>query len=212
MSDIEQYKISAYVEPYWEDLPIHSLDFARHLKPDVALDKKTVKGDNGRPIRADYYCPSGVKMCEIYWDFTSNTDNIITEKLVYLRYVKNDDTFSDPILIKKKTYNLADLNDGELAFAERIEARDAIFRSLKAFASGVVMQAFQVNQAAAIDMAKPFFDEYDLAIRDFVELGHPEWKDSLTALDLTTTPYTFLAIPITSGVTLRDYIVTRLSY
>ncbi len=205
------YRVIDLVNREFEQLKLENIDFARHLKSDVALNKKVTKLPNGRPEKAEYYNGTDL-IAVIEFDFTADTENLLQRRREWLKYYKTDGTTSAAILIKDKIFDSTDLVDGEAVIEERVKARTSIVSSMKAFLSGVLMQGLGQTLPQVIATIKPFWDEYKVERDDFIELGSPDWKDDLIAVDLGTTPHTWMAIDIGGGVTIRDYMVSRLSY
>ena len=84
---------------------------------------------------------------------------------------------------------------------------------MNSFLSGVLMQGLGMNMDQVIATINPFWDFYKNEREDFIDLGATTWLASMQAIDLQTTPYTWMAIPIDqNGTTVKDYIVARLSY
>ncbi len=205
------YRVIALVNREFEQLKLENIDFARHLRADVALNKKVSKLANGRPEKAEYYDGTDL-VAVIEFDFTADAENLLQRRREWLKYYKTDDTTSDPILIKDKIFDPTDLVDGETVIEERVQARTSIVSSMKAFLSGVLMQGLGMTLPQVITTIKPFWDEYKVERDDFIELGSPDWRDDLLAVDLATTPHTWMGIDVGGGVTIRDYMVSRLSY
>ena len=207
-----EFLVYGLTNPEFGGFPIENIDFKRHLRKDIALTKKVKKIPNGRPEWAKYYW-NGDLIAEIEFIFDTSAGNLMTRRREYLYYYRGNGEKSYPILIKDKTYDMSDLHDGNLVVMERVQARESIVSEIKAFLSGVLMQALQQPLDQVVIAIKPFWDSFKLDRDDFIELATTDWRDALLAIDLTTTPYTFLAIPIDqNGTTVRDYIVSRLSY
>ena len=212
------YLIFDLVNEDFKGLPLENVDFARHLITSKALNKKTTMLANGRPSKADYY-DGATKVAEIVFEFTTTSENIMTERKEWLYYYKVNGTKSDAILKKHKIFDSSDIYDGALALEERVDSRRQILSSVKAFISGVMM-AGGLTLPQVITAVKPFWDEYKQEREDFIELGTSAWKDALSALVLDATsgqtgytPHTWLATVVEApSTTLRDYIVARLTY
>ena len=210
--DINDYKIKDLVDGFYDDLPVNILDFKTCLKSDVSLDKTITMFDNGRPAKNQYF-HNDILYAEIRFVF-SDVNSLLTQRIEELYYIKNDGvTFSPKIVIKNRTYDHTDLTDGAIVVQERIDARNQIVASMKAFLSGVLMQALGQSMAQVVTTITPFWDETQADREHFIDLGTDAWQDALKAIDLTTTAYTYLSIPIDgNGTTARDYMAARLDY
>jgi hypothetical protein len=207
-----EFRIMSLINSEFLGFPLENIDFARHLKKDIALNKKVFKDNNGRPTRSEYYNDNDL-VAEIEFIFTLTSSNLVQRRQEYLRYYRDNGTKSDSILIKDRIYDFTNLVDGELAVQERIDSRHSIVASMKAFLSNILMQALIIDMDQAVITIKPFWDEYHDDIDSFVELGVYNWRDGLIAIDLASTPYTWLAVPVDGeGTTIRDYMVARISY
>jgi hypothetical protein len=226
------YRIIDLINGDFVTYPIENIDFVRHVKSGISLEKKVKMLNNGRPEKALYYYESEL-IAEIQFVFTTTPENLMIKREEVLYYYRKNDTKSNPILIKSKTFDLTDPYEGAKVLKERIDARVIIVENLKAFLSGVIMQATGQSLVPVINMIKPFWDECKTIREDFIELGVHDWKSYLLNIDISTTPYTFLAIPISQPaapiydedgevinqadvdkplITVRDYLVNKINY
>ena len=212
---ISNYKISPYVDVNFTDSRIHLVDFKRHLKADVALTKKTYRLPNGRPDKNEYYYNS-VLMAKIYFIFETNENNLLTRRTEKLVYIKNDDTDGTEIIIKDKIYDITDVSDASLVVQERVIARTYIVDSLNIFILGVLGQYHpDKTQNELIMMVLPYWNDCESDRLLFIDLGLPNWKDSLGVIDLTNLPSdrAWLGYVIDgNGTTVRDYAYNVLNY
>jgi len=209
--DLDDYKIQDYVDDNFDDLPCNLVDFKRHLRADIALNKKSNMIANGRPEYAEYYQGEEL-IAKIYFEFVTTPSNLMLSRTEKLTYIKRDGSEGPLITIKHKEYDHSNLLDGSAVMFEREMARKSIMESIKAFLGGVLQQALTKTLPEVVLIIKPFWDEYAVHREDFVELGDHSFKDDVAAIDLATTPHTWLAIPIAEGVTVQDYIVNSLTY
>lgn len=208
--DPENYKIYSLLDNTYTSNAINTIDFKRHLKPTISLDKVVLKDASGRPSTTEYYYNSDL-IAIIYFTFTMDADNLLTGRSETLHYIMLDSTEGEPILIKSKTYNLMNAADLEEIVNERVRARSSIVAGLKGFISGVIQQ-YGYTQAQSLDMGVGLWDLHTLEISNFLEFGTELWKTELIALDTSTT-YSWLELPIDgNGTTIRDYLVSRLTY
>ena len=205
------FKIMGLINPDFRGFPIENIDFKRHLRKDIALNKKVTMLPNGRPDKSQYYNGEDL-ICEIRFSF--ETENyLVTDRKEHLHQVREDGSYSEGFLIKHKIYDLTDLKDGSDAVQERIDARQEIVSSMKSFLSGVIMQALGQTIDQVIVTITPFWDETKVDRDKFIEFGTDEWKGDIANIDLATTAHTYLAIPIDqNGTTVKDYMIGRLTY
>lgn len=210
--DVSNYKILPHVNDDNDDVLINQVDFKRDLQSDVALNKKLTRSVDGRPKVAEYFY-NDVLMAKIYFYFILDATGLITRRTEHLHYIKNDDSENSPITIKDKTYNFADPTDFAFVIKERQMGREAIIDEIKAVLLLTLSAAnptYTVEQVVGLGV--PFFDEMDVAIKHFIDLGMPDFKDALLAIDLLTTDHDWLNIEVASDVDLRDYMVSKLTY
>lgn len=206
-----QYRILALVNEEFKGIPIENIDFARHMGGAKALNKKTTMSLNGRPEKAEYYDGADL-ISEIQFEFTANADNLVTDRKEWLYQYRDDGTKSDAILIKHKIYDHTDIADGAFVMKERVDSRTSIIDAVKATVSAVLM-AGGLTLDQVIATITPFWDETQVDREHFIEFGSQDWKNTLAAVDLNTTPHTYLAAVIDgNGTTVRDYMVSRLDY
>lgn len=203
------FRIMDLVNTEFKGFPIESIDFKRHLRRDLALQKKTSMSANGRPVKSSYY-HNDVLFAEIRFEFT-DYNSLMVRRKEDLYYVKTDGSYSDPILIKDKPYDLTDPVDGAVSIEERINSRKHIVSHIKAFLSGVIMQALGQSIAEVIVTIGPFWDECWPERSSFIEFGTNDWVDYMNKPE-TSTEYSFLAIPVAPSVTVKDYIISKIDY
>lgn len=205
------YRIMQYINDEFKGYPIENIDFSRHLKAQYALNKKVTMLPNGRPAKSEYFDENNVKVSEISFEF-QDQNYLMVDRKEWLKYFREDGTACDPVLINHKIYDLSNVKDGAEAIQERIEARSEIVSGVKAFLSGVIMQALGQSIEQVIATITPFWDETKTNREKFIEFGTQEWLGQINAIDLGTTPHTYLAIPVAQGVTVKDYLMGALNY
>lgn len=211
LEDAENYRIFPLIDKTFNSNPITSVDFKRHLLATAALNKVSSKDTTGRPTSSEYYY-NGALQAVVYFTFTQDSNNLLSSRTETLHYILNDGTEGLPIVIKSRTYNPSNSVDLELIVEERISARKAIISGMKGFILGVLMQ-YGHTQPDALAKGAEIWNAYEVDISNFTEFGTEVWKDKLTALDITTGPFTWLAYEIdANGTTLRDDTVSRLTY
>lgn len=212
MSSDEQsdYKITALIDEQFDDLTINLVDFKRHLRAEIVLDKTLTRGLDGRPVQKDYFY-SGTQYAKLIYTFVTNADNFVIERTESIYYIKNDDTDGIEVKISHRTYDPTNLGDVALMMQERTQARSFIIEEIKAFTAGVLQQApMTIPQIIALTIG--FWNDHSGLMNEFIGLGYEGFKDAIAAID-TTVDYTWLGtVWNVDGDTLQDYFVSRLSY
>jgi len=213
--NVSNYKIAPYVDVNFIDDRIHLVDFKRQLKANIALTKKTYRSSDGRPTYNEYFYNNEL-MAKIYFIFESNENNLLTRRTEKLVYIKNDGSEGDLITIKDKIYDITDVSDASLIVQERVNARIYLVDSLNIFILGVLAQYHPTNtQNENIMMVLPYWNEIESERMMFINLGLPDWKDSMAAIDINnlSTDHTWLGYVIdANGTTVRDYAYNILNY
>lgn len=225
-NDFSRYMILDLVNEDFAGFPLENVDFARHLKASIALDKEPVKGPDGRPVTSDYYYDFGGDIgrklvAQIAFDFSVTPDNLVYRKkelLVYYRY--NGTTDHEEILKSDLQINFNNLAHGDWVIQERIGARQSIVKEMNYFLLGVMKQATGLSTDDILPIVKPYFDDHKKEKDNFEEYGMIDWKNKLENLDITkyTVPLggndiPWMAFPINAqGVTIQQYMISRLSY
>jgi len=211
-NDTINYKINVALKDVYQDATdITEIDFKRHTRPEIALRKKTQIAPNGRPLKNDYYFNDEL-VATLTFEFTDQNSLMKTRKET-INYIKNDGSSGPDILIKDKIYDHTDPDEGAECIDERIKSRKKIVGAMKAFLSGVIVQALQKPLPEVIGIITPFWDDCYKERDSFVEFGTSDWSQYLMGIDVANTAYTYLGIPINAeGVTVRDYMVSRLNY
>ena len=209
-------------------LNYNSIDFKRHLLPTVALNKKVLKRTDGAPHKSEYYVKGvhlntdknstylddeDVLVAEIEFGYILGEDDKLQRRRTeYLRY-RRADKWTGDIIIKDKVFDLSDLNDFAIVIEEREQGRKSLISEIKSMLLGVLSATNPtLSTKEVIALGLPFFVFYKDAINAFTEMGDDTFRDALTATDLGTTPYSWLGVPIAPSVTLRDYMVAKLTY
>jgi len=214
---VSDLKIFPHIDPSFDDLHSNSLDFKRHLKGNIALNKESCMLPNGRPSCSEYYL-NGVLMAKIYFTFESDEDtNLVTDRREELVYIKNDETETPKALIKHKEYDPDLLTDGILVMEERVRSRQNILEGLKTFLAGYLQAAIVQDLDYIINLIDPYWEAYDYKIGSFVRTGHSAWRDSLLADDLSAYS-TWIDLPVVDGqgnpvaATVKQYMINTLTY
>lgn len=209
--------IDSVLDVTFKKYNFNSVDFKRHLKPPNALNKKVVRGVDGRPEKAEYFIrdSEGVETlaCTINFYFILDANGLMSRRSEHLSYELKAGGKTGPAVIKDKFYDLATPSDMAIVINERKQGRNAIIDEIKAVLLGTLSAAnpsFTTEQVLALGV--PFWDEQEENVQHFTELGTSDFKDSVAAIDLGTTAHDWLNEEVQPGLNLRDYLVAKLTY
>jgi hypothetical protein len=206
----EELRIYSFIQKEFIKFHPSKIDFRRHLLPNVYFQKNVTMSPNGRPQKAMYYY-EGVLIAEIEFTFQVNAFNFMTRRIEKLSYYKGSGEKSEQWLIADDIY---DSNNpyhlGEM-MKERSGARALILEGIKAFLNGV-LAAYYVPQGKTypeiLGIAGDFWGVYSNDIDSWINVGSPKFTNNIT----TDTVFTFLNVQISAGVTVRQYILDKVSY
>lgn len=209
-------RIRDLLHPEFVNYHPSKIDFTMHLLPNTLLVKKITMAKNGRPVVAKYYHPTtGEIVCEIKYEFIDNGSRFMIDRKEKLGYYQNNGLVPAYYTIHHRSYDFNILNEATESLAERVEARGNIIQEVKivchSFMVGMYMaQGQNVTQAStsAITLGQTFFNAFRLDIADFIEVASDKFKINIAA----DTTFTWIDGNIAPGVTLRQYIVDRVTY
>ncbi len=212
--EIEQentLKISSIVDSRFAELPTSKIDFRRHLQDGVYLNKRVTMSKNGRPVDCIYHY-NGTDYAKVRFEFTTNSFNLLTNKKTYLGYHNALGTITQEYLLTDESNNLSELYGLQKAVTERYKARQYIFDEIKSFVNAVILQVYTATgrtyQEVLTD-GSVFWKEYSSTIDSWCHIGDSQIIINKITADATTA---FLDIEFTPGVTLRAWIIDRLTY
>lgn len=205
---IGEFKIGDYADRHFSDMPFNLFDFKTMLRRESVTNKTTTMLANGRPNTSSYWI-EGVLMGKLYYIFTTDSDGFITNRTEELVYIGRDDTESERICIKNKSYDLTDtsITDASIVLSERRESRNTVLQSMKTIAGGTLKARLSLTMAEVAVLIEPFWAEYGTAKVDFIDIGGPGLLNGIIAMDVATTPYTWILEEVVPGVTIRDYMI-----
>jgi len=217
----KELKIFEHIHENFDHLKASKIDFTIHLKTNVVLIKKTEMNAKGRPVAARYYYPSVSPenlMAQIDFEFTDNAMGFMIDRKEKLKYYKQDGTFEGPFVISHRTYDFANLTEATYSIQERTQARKTIMDEVKVFLNGVIVQYYlaqgltqsQAN-VQAMTIGGHFIMSHADIITAFIDTASTSLRSYVASAEATGNE-AFLAIPIGTGVTVRDYWVARLTY
>lgn len=206
--------IAELLEEKYKMVAFNLIDFSRHLKPEIALDKTTIVNNDGRKNNTDYFY-SGQLIARIRHVYR-NTPNtpIMCRYAEVLNYVLVDgESFSPDILIKDKTYQFLLADDLRAVINEREQSRSYLINYISGICLGVLLNSIPDSNTDSIsELVAPFMMNNRAIMDEFILLGTASFKNFLIAIDLETTPYQWLNYFAAPSVTLRDFIVSSITY
>lgn len=186
------------------------IDFRRHLKPEVYLQKTVTMLPNGRPDKA-MYTFNGVKIAEIQFVFEADALNFMKRRTEMLAYYKNDDSRGEQYAIADDVYDMAIPYHLRLVMQERSEARSSIIAEVKAFLNGALAQYYLPQgwtYPQILEVVGDFWNKYGEPINAWIAVASPRFRDMLTE----ETEFEFLDVPVAPGVTMKQYVLNKTQY
>lgn len=203
--------ITQIVDSRFYDLPPSKIDFRRHLQDGVYLDKSVTMAKNGRP-NSCIYSYNGTNYAKIRFEFTTNSYNLLINKKTYLGYYNILGTITTEYLLTDETNDVSTIYGLQKAVSERYRAREYIFDEIKSFVNAVVLQAYLTigkTYTEVLADGAAFWREYSTTIDSWCHIG-----DSAIIIDKLTADIDtgFLDIECAPGISLRAWIIDRLTY
>jgi len=208
-------KIAPFLTPELLGAPYNVVVFNQHLRPPFATRKVVTWTDYGRPLKAEYSI-DGEKVAERRFIFRNQSESnpLLARRTDALYYVKKDGTLTHPpIVVEDSPYDLSSAGDISAVVGERVRTRKNITQKLNGEVLGVLMAHYQeADPAAIIETVAPFNNETRDLQADFIELGAEGYRQHLEEVDLGATAHEWLSVPVSPGITVRDYMVGTLTY
>lgn len=203
-------RVADLVAPQFANYHPAQIDFRRHLLPGIVLMKNVIMAPNGRPEVAQYFY-GGKIICEIKFVFTTNAMNFMTKREEKLGYYTLGGSVPEYYVISSQDYDLNNPYYMAEAVNERFQARTLIFNQIKAVCNGVLYTIFTSQGKTypeILDIASLFWKEFNDEVNDWLNTGSSALKNAL----LTDTVFTFFDNELAAGVTIRQYIINKISY
>ena len=193
------------------------IDFRRHLKPEVNLQKTVEMLKNGRPKRAEYWFNSS-KICEIRFDFEVDQLNFMTRRTEMLGYVNQSNEITKHYAIHDQVYDRFDTHHARERIRERVEGRSLILDEIKSKLEIYLFQYFTElgkPYSEILDLAGNFWASYASGVSAWLNTGTTQFKEAVLADE--TFEFLDLIIPpeltgAPESMKIRDYIDWRLTY
>lgn len=203
-------RVLELVHDQFRTLHPSKIDFRRHLKPEVYLQKTVTMHPNGRPDKA-LYTYQGNKIAEIQFVFEADSLNFMKRRTELLAYYKNDDTRGEQYAIADDVYDMTVPYHLRLVMNERSEARSSIIAEIKAFLNGVLAQYYLPQgwtYPQILEVVGDFWNKYGEHINAWIAVASPRFRDMLAA----ETEFEFLDVQVAPGVTMKAYILNKTQY
>lgn len=213
----ERLKIYDLVKDEFKFYHPSKIDFRRHLKTGVNLQKTVSMLMNGRPEKSEYWL-NGSKICEIRFDFVTDPFNFMLKRTEMLGYVTQSNVILEYYPIHDQDYNPMDTHHARERIRERVEARTIILDEIKAkveqFLFGYLTAQGQ-TYIQILTTAGEFWSAYASIVSSWQNTGTTAFKDQI----LADTTYGFLDYEIPASLTgapenysIRNYIAWRVTY
>ena len=208
----DRLKVLDLVHDDFKNLHPSKIDFTKHLKEGVYLEKRDVTMmKNGRPIKAIYYWEEK-KVAEIIFTFEADAQNFMTRRTEALGYYSQDGDMHDHWVISDERYARAVPYQHQKRLSERVEARKWIIESMMADIDTLTFSAGQSNPAAATYLSaaiNQIMVDYSAQIDTFVKTGGTFFRAAILADTTHAILNTVVAPP---NITMRMYIADKLTY
>jgi hypothetical protein len=181
-----------------------------HLKSGVNLEKKEVlMSKNGRPVKAIYYYEDK-KIAEINFYFETDSQNFITKKTEKLGYYSVDGIVHDFYTIYEMNFSSDNSYQRQKRLEERTQARQWIIDTLRADIDRILTAATSNKDQEALvsSMINTFWVEYSPHLSAFINAGGTFLRNKF----INDTAFVFLNSFVAPGVTVRAYIIDKLTY
>ena len=156
------------------------------------------------------YLYDGEIMAEIIYIFRGAP--LMTRRTEVLYYKLSNGTNSNPIVIKDKIFDMTNGKDRKCVIEEREIARKNIINDVNGFLLGVIKNITSQDETFIMNLISPFFIEIEQLEHEYVRLGTSNYITYISNIDLNTTPYTWLSYEVSPGTTIKDYLVSTLTY
>lgn len=217
--DRDVYRIYDLVDPRFQELPQHLIDFRRHLKEGITLEKDVTFAKNKRPLIASYTYNDGVNppllVARLRWIFEDDTVGLMKRRTEEICYRKRGETEEFGPYFVKLDQRWDILNSEyhrQQVLQERVRARQAILEDVKLVVMQTLLAFFPTKEIQEIyDEGGAFWSEHSNTLDAFVQVSSQRFRD----VDLPATSnvtYPWLEAEVAPGVTLRAWIIDRLTY
>jgi hypothetical protein len=218
----KRLKVLSLVKDEFKFYHPSKIDFRRHLKPFINLNKTVVMTRNGRPEKAEYFLDDD-KICEIKFQFEVDAFNFMKKRTELLGYVSIDGSILNYWPIHEKSYDSSNIKDLTDMINERYEARKIIFDEIKAILNSFLALKYLFNPIEedrktypeVLEIAGNFWNKYSGLIDAWFNTGTPKLRAEILAD--TNEPLLEEMLPgnligHSEAMTVRDYVADRIIY
>jgi hypothetical protein len=205
-------KITDIIDDNFSHLPPDKIDFRRHLKNNVYLNKTITMLKNGRPDVCEYTY-NGEIYAKVRFEFLTNHFNLVYNKKTLLGYLNKNGEILHEYLLTAEDTDLGSPYGLQKGVQERFQARSYIFDEIKSYVNAVILQVYMgkgLSYEEVLADGGNFWKDYSAEISSWCNIGGMAViSDKL----LSDTKYSFLNLP--SGVkslTIREWILDRITY
>ena len=207
----KQLKVTEYVDDRFIDLPPSKIDFRRHLKDGYVLNKTILMAENGRPVHA-LYKYENIEVAKIKFEFETSGFNLVTRRTEKLCYFDLNGNESQDYIISDETWDLSQTYYLVKAINERYAARCKIFDEIKAYINAIMLSTY-LGQGLTYENVLAdgynFWKEYSSDIDAWLHIGASgPFVDRIT----NDSVFAFLNFEISPNISIRDWIITRVTY
>ena len=205
-------RISTIIDDTFLSLPIDKIDFRRHLKEGVYLNKNVTMLKNGRPSYCIYEF-EGTQYARIRFEFASNAFNLVLNKKTWLGFYNANGDILHEYILTNETTDLNVLYGLQKAVSERYQARSYIFDEIKSYVNAVILQVYTQQGKSYEEVLRDggnFWKDYNAEISSWCHIGGTNTIADKLTIELR---YSFLDLP--SGfpnMTIRQWIIDRITY
>lgn len=205
-------RITTIIDDNFINLPADKIDFRRHLKQGIYLNKIVTMLKNGRPNYCIYEADE-VEYARIRFEFVTNAFNLVENKKTYLGFFDSNGNISQEYLLTDQVNDLASLYGLQKAVKERYKARAFIFDEIKSYINAIILQVYMQQGKTYEEVLQDggsFWRDYSAEINSWCHIGG---VSIITTKLNTEANYDFLDLP--SGhlnMTIRQWIVDRITY
>jgi hypothetical protein len=204
-------RIMDYVANEYIHFDPSKLDFTLHLQAGINLNKRDVTFTRaGRPMVSTYYLGQ-TKMAQITFTFEADSLNFMTRRIRMLGYYAVDDQIHDWYKIEDVAFDSHNTYQHQQQLEERSIARQWIIDSIRTGADRIMTASASVNPTKSVALQTElnnFWVEYGPYLAAFVSTGGTVLRQKF----IDDTEYDFLDIPVAANYTVRQWIVSTLTY
>lgn len=204
-------KITDLLDDSFVDLPPNKIDFRRHLKDDTVLTKTVIMAENGRPVRSEYRNGTNL-IARIKFEFETNAFNLVTRRTEKLCYFDLNGNEGQDYIISDETWDLSQTYYLAKAINERYAARCKIFDEIKAYINAIMLSTYLgqgLTYQNVLTDGYNFWKEYSSDIDAWLHIGASgPFMDRIT----NDSVFAFLNFEISPNISIRDWIITRVTY